>query len=286
MLVVDKPAGMTSHDVVDEVRKRLGTRKVGHAGTLDPDATGLLILGIGSATRLLSVIQGAPKTYMATVRFGVSTSTQDASGEVIEERSASHVSEAAIRSALDRFVGDIEQIPPMVSAIKVGGERLYAKARRGEDVERPARRITVYRMDVTSFTGGDAPEATLEVECSAGTYVRTLAHDLGAALGCGAHLSFLRRTAAGGFVESDAVPLDEVDAARLRPIIDAVRSLPSVEVDDEQARLVGNGRPLEAERVRGAPDEGGLAALVHRGRLVALYERKGNELRADRVIPA
>ncbi|MFN2388699.1 MAG: tRNA pseudouridine(55) synthase TruB [Actinomycetota bacterium] len=285
VLIVDKPPGMTSHDVVDAVRARLGTKRVGHAGTLDPDATGVLILGLGAATRLLSVLQNQPKSYRAAARFGSSTTTQDASGEVVRERAAAHLEESAVSAALARFTGAIEQIPPMVSAVKVGGERLYRKALRGEEVERAARAVTVYRFDLVGFTPGESPDAVFEIDCSAGTYVRTLVHDLGEALGTGAHLTSLRRTAAGGFDESECVDLERVAPEDVRPLLDAVVALPRVEVDADQARLVSDGRALDPARVPHAPPAGTLFAVVHRERLLALYERKGDELRADRVMP-
>ncbi|HEX2051488.1 MAG TPA: tRNA pseudouridine(55) synthase TruB [Actinomycetota bacterium] len=281
VVVVDKPAGMTSHDVVDALRRRLGTRKVGHAGTLDPDATGVLVLGVGRATRLLAYAQAAPKRYAAVARFGVTTTTQDASGDVVERRPA-RVAAADVERALPRFTGAVEQVPPMVSAVKVGGERLYRKARRGEEVERHARRVVVYELALTSFEPGDAPAATLDVACSAGTYVRTLVHDLGAALGCGAHLERLRRTEASGFTLADAVALDAVTAAELRPASDAVRALPRVEVDAAAARAVRHGRPLPAPP--GAGD--GPAAIVHDDRLLAVYRRADDRLVADRVVSA
>jgi tRNA pseudouridine55 synthase len=280
VLAVDKPAGMTSHDVVDSVRKKLGTRKVGHAGTLDPDATGVLILGVGRATRLLSYAQEAPKRYRAVARFGSSTTTQDASGEVIEERPAD-IDRTDVEREAKAFVGDIEQVPPMVSAVKVGGERLYRMARRGEEVERPARPVTIHDLRVTGFSEGEVPEAELDVECSAGTFVRTLINDLGAALGCGAHMAELRRTEAGGFAEGDLVQLDDLSEASLRPLVDAVRVLPRIELDEEQAIAVSHGRALESV----ASPSDGPVALVHDGELVAVYKPKGGALVADRVVP-
>ena len=282
VLVVDKPAGMTSHDVVDRIRKLFGTRRVGHAGTLDPDATGLLILGLGRATRFLSYAQASPKRYVTTAVFGVTTTTQDASGEVLERREV-HISEEDVRVASAKHTGELEQIPPMVSAVRIGGERLYKKARRGEEVERAARPVTIYELEVVSFTG-DPPEATLNVRCSAGTYVRTLVHDIGASLGCGAHLRSLRRTEAGGFEEADAVALDVVESRHLLRLADAVRDLARIEIEDDAARLVANGRRLEL------PSEdlvdGEHVALIHGGDLVAVYARKGMELVPERVVAA
>ena len=281
VIVVDKPAGMTSHDVVDEVRRRLATRRVGHGGTLDPDATGVLVVGVGRATRLLAFAQEAPKRYRATAVLGATTSTQDASGEVLQRRPTEGVGPAEVKAALPALTGEILQVPPMVSAVKVGGERLYRKARRGEEVEREARRATVYRLELTGWHPGSPPRADLAVECSAGTYVRTLVHDLGAALGCGAFLGALRRVGAGGFGEADAVPLDRVDASRLRPPLDLLRHLPCVEVDAEGARTVAHGHPLERSVSAG---EGDPVAVAHEGRLLAVYARRGEHLVARRVL--
>jgi tRNA pseudouridine55 synthase len=280
VLVVDKPAGMTSHDVVDRIRKSLGTRRVGHAGTLDPDATGVLILGVGRATRFLSYAQASPKRYLTTAVFGVTTTTQDASGEVLERRPVD-ISEDDVRAAAAKHTGELDQIPPMVSAVRVGGERLYKKARRGEEVERAARPVTIYELDVLSFSE-KPPEAVLDVRCSAGTYVRTLVHDIGASLGCGAHLRSLRRTEAGGFHEAETVELDAADSRHLLPLADAVRDLTRLEIDDDAARLVANGRRLEL------PSEdlvdGEHLALINGGDLVAVYARKGRELVPERVV--
>ncbi|MDP9233369.1 MAG: tRNA pseudouridine(55) synthase TruB [Actinomycetota bacterium] len=281
VVVVDKPAGMTSHDVVDRVRRVFSTRKVGHAGTLDPDATGVLVLGLGRATRFLSYSQSAPKRYRATARFGVSTSTQDASGDVVSTRAAAHLDLDAVAAAARSFVGEIEQVPPMVSAVKIGGERLYRKARRGEEVERPARAVTVYGLDVTSFEPGTAPSATLEVRCSAGTYVRTLVHDLGESLGCGAHLASLRRIEAGGFTEADALALDALDATAIRPLEDIVAPLMRLELDEQQTREVADGKSIAAPT---GVEEDALRALFSNGRLLAVYRRAGEVLKAETVV--
>lgn len=286
VVVVDKPAGMTSHDVVDEVRRRLGTRKVGHGGTLDPDATGVLVVGLGRATRLLSYAQRAPKRYEAEAVFGITTTTQDAAGDVIDSRPVS-LDASEVVAATKAFVGAIEQVPPMVSAVKLGGERLYRKARRGEDVDRGPRPVTVYAFELVELVPGDHPRARFEVHCSGGTYVRTLIHDLGAALGCGAHMSSLRRIASGGFTLDDAVPLEAVDERAVRPLVDAVRDLPSIEVNDDGARSVSHGRALHVGDL--PPEfvaEGEPVALTHAGDLVAVYRRKERDLVPDRVMPA
>ena len=284
VLVVDKPAGMTSHDVVDEIRRRFQTKRVGHAGTLDPDATGVLVLALGKATKLLTFASASDKSYRATARFGSSTSTQDASGEVVETADAGSLTRQQVTEALPAFQGDIEQIPPMVSAVKVGGERLYKKARRGEEIERDARKVHVAAFDLVDFAAGETPEATLEVTCSAGTYVRTLIHDLGDALGCHAHMTSLRRTAASGFTEADVVPLDAVGEQDVKPSLEIVRSLARLDADAEIAALVANGRALQAPQ---EPDllEGDPVAIVRDGEVLAIYERRGAELRAKRVIP-
>ncbi|MGH2694540.1 MAG: tRNA pseudouridine(55) synthase TruB [Actinomycetota bacterium] len=280
MIVVDKPSGMTSHDVVDEVRRRLGTRKVGHAGTLDPDATGVLLIGVGRATRFLAYAQRAPKRYRAIAVFGVTTTTQDATGDIVMTTPAL-VREEDVRGAFADFVGEIEQVPPMVSAVKVQGERLYRKARRGEEVARGPRRVSVYSLEVVRFEGGDHPEATLDVHCSGGTFVRTLVHDVGGRLGCGAHLKSLRRIEAGGFTDDEAVALELVDAEAVRPLADAVRVLPSLDAK-HAAEDVGHGRALPApsdELEEGAP-----VALVADGELLGVYRRAGDRLVPDRVV--
>jgi tRNA pseudouridine55 synthase len=278
VVVIDKPAGTTSHDVVDRVREVFGTRKVGHGGTLDPDATGVLVVGVGRATRLLAYAQAGPKQYLANARFGVTTSTQDASGEVLERRAA-HLSRELIEQALPSFRGEIDQTPPMVSAVRMGGERLYEKARRGEEVERPPRRVTIHSLDLVDF---DAPDrATFEVACSSGTYVRTLIADLGEALGCGAHLERLRRTRAGGFTDADAVPLDALEVDALRPLVDAVGDLPRLEVGATDAERVSHGQALDAAN---APDGERFVAVVRNDDLLAVYEREGQRLVADRVL--
>jgi tRNA pseudouridine55 synthase len=278
VLVVDKPPGVTSHDVVDAVRRKLGTRRVGHAGTLDPDATGILLLGVGKATRFLSYAQAAPKRYVAGAQFGASTTTHDASGEVTET-GVPDFSEADLLAALATYTGPIEQVPPMVSAVKVGGEKLYEKARRGEVVERPARAVTIYELKLLKLELAEA-HATLEVLCSGGTFVRTLIHDLGGTLRCGAHMTTLRRTAAAGFTEMDAVALEAVDESVLRPLGDAVRELPRIDVDEELARAVSHGKPLPLD----APP-GEHVAVFHEGSLIAVYRSTRPVLRPDRVVP-
>ena len=298
VVVIDKPRGMTSHDVVDEVRRLFRTRKVGHAGTLDPDATGVLVLGMGRSTRLLDYARLGSKRYLAEALFGVTTTTQDASGEELSRRDCSFT-EADLRAALPEFVGAIEQVPPMVSAVRVGGERLYEKARRGEVVERAARPVVIYELKLLSFSerrsGRDRsePHAAFEVCCSAGTYVRTLVHDLGGVLGCGAHLSSLRRTEAAGFDLAEAVPLADLETSHLLPPLEAVRGMPRLDVSDEDAARVRNGGPLQvalepatlSTPFSSDPREDRVA-VVHEGLLLGVYRRESSRWVAERVMPS
>lgn len=286
MLVVDKPAGPTSHDVVDRVRRLLGTRKVGHSGTLDPTATGVLLVGVGRATRLLAFLQTLPKVYRAQARFGVTTATQDAAGGVLVERPCTFSREDLERAAAS-LTGEIEQTPPMVSAVKVAGERLYLAARRGEEVERPARTVMVHELTVEDFHE-ERWTATVFVRCSSGTYVRTIAADLGEAVGCGAHVESLRRLSVGSFGEREAVGLEELEeaapaerAARLLPMSAAMRDFPLVTVQGADLEAVLHGRPLAAGT--GAPD-GPIAVLDPGGRLLAVYRRSDRTLKPAAVL--
>lgn len=277
--VVDKAAGMTSHDVVDRARKVLGERKVGHSGTLDPDATGVLLLGIGPSTRLLRFLTDLPKTYTAEFVLGVETSTLDASGEVTATHEMT-VTPEQVAVAAAGFLGEIDQVPPMVSAVRVGGRRLHELAREGKEVEREARRVTVYRYDVVPTD--DPLVYRAEVECSSGTYVRTLAADLGAALGGGAHLRDLRRTRIGSFDEAEAHPVE--DLVVLTPK-DGLRDYPQVTVDAGVAALIANGGVLAPDRL-GAVGPGPWAVSDGTGRLLAVYERVGeHRLKPALVLP-
>lgn len=244
LLLVDKPAGMTSHDVVARVRRLASMRRVGHAGTLDPMATGLLVLGLGRATRLLGHLAGHEKDYEARIALGVTTSTDDAEGEVVEETTPA-VSRQDVLDAMSGLTGELRQVPPAYSAIKVAGRRSYARARAGEQVELAARPVTVSRFALTAFDGVEVEAA---VTCSAGTYVRALARDLGAALGCGGHLAALRRTRVGGYRVEVAHPLDALGATEVLPVVplaDAVSAaFPRRDLDAEQARAMSYGRPL------------------------------------------
>ncbi|MGI8758369.1 MAG: tRNA pseudouridine(55) synthase TruB [Acidimicrobiales bacterium] len=285
--IVDKAAGFTSHDVVARARRLLGTRRVGHAGTLDPDATGVLVLGVGRATRLLRYVTALPKSYQGEVVLGVATTTLDASGEVVATYDMAGVTLEAAREAAAGLVGDVEQVPPMVSAVRVGGRRLHELARQGIEVERAARPVTVHRFEVlapvpTAPTphGPRAPVLRVEVDCSSGTYVRCLAADLGRALGGGAHLRNLRRTAVGSFTISRARPLDDL---QLLPPADAVAHLASVPVDGEVAALVANGTRLarRGERVEFAGEGPWALTSATSGELLAVYEA-----RKERACPA
>ncbi|HEX6262989.1 MAG TPA: tRNA pseudouridine(55) synthase TruB [Actinomycetota bacterium] len=238
IVLVDKPKGITSHDAVDAVRRALGTRKVGHAGTLDPMATGLLVMGVGRATRLLRFLSALDKEYEGTGRLGVETDTLDAEGEVVRE-SPVDVGERVVREAMASLTGEIDQRPPAYSAVRVAGERLYRAARRGEAVEAPPRRVRVEAFELVRY---EAPELDFRVVCSSGTYVRSLVADLGARLGCGAHLTRLVRTRIGPYRIAEAALPEGVEAAL--PIERAVAHLPRVELEEEEARAARHGRAL------------------------------------------
>lgn len=249
IILVDKPQDWTSHDVVAKLRGVLHERRIGHSGTLDPLATGLLVVFVGRATRAVEFAEADSKEYLAGLRLGVSTDTQDITGNIIAE-SAALPDEAALREALGRFIGDIEQIPPMYSAIKIGGKKLYELARRGESVERAPRKITVSAIDIA---GRDGDDYILNISCSKGTYVRTLCSDIGEALGCGACMSSLRRTRAGVFSVDDAHSLADIEAAvregRLSDIILPVDTLfasfPKLTVSQSAAKRLKNGNIIK-----------------------------------------
>jgi tRNA pseudouridine55 synthase len=263
LAIVDKPAGVTSHDVIGMLRKRFGERRIGHAGTLDPGATGVLVVGVGSVTRLLRFVADGRKRYTGEVVLGVETDTLDADGDVTVRHEMGSVTAAyAQQMATAHLTGDICQVPPMVSALKVGGRRLHALAREGIEVEREARPVSVYSFDVTPTD--DPGVLTIDVTCSAGTYVRALAADLGRLLGGGAHLRNLRRTAVEPFRIDEARPPDAVE---LLPPVEAMRALPKVAVDDDTAGLIATGRVLPAPHGTGpwAMIDGG-------GELLAVYE--------------
>lgn len=285
--VVDKAAGWTSHDVVAKSRGLLGTRKVGHSGTLDPDATGVLVLGVGRATRLLRYLSPLGKAYDAEIVLGTETTTLDAAGEVTATHDMAGVTVADARRVVDEHLtGAILQVPPMVSALKVDGRRLHELAREGIEVERRARPVTVHSFTVDEVPG-EPGVLRASVACSAGTYVRTLAADLGHLLGGGAHLRALRRTAVGGFGLDGAVPLEALGPEHLLPVSAAVAHLPAVTVEGDVAVAVGHGKVLERATL-GLPDDGDGPFAVHGadGTLLAVYAgHKGTTAKPDLVIP-
>ena len=281
VVVIDKPAGWTSHDVVAKSRGVLGTRKVGHSGTLDPDATGVLVLGIGRATRLLRFLTELPKSYVGEIVLGVETSTLDAAGEIVATHDMTGVVDDDVRAAAEALTGPILQIPPMVSAVKIDGRRLHELAREGKEIDRPARPVTVHRFEVEPIA--DRPGVwRCEVDCSSGTYVRTLAADVGTALGGGAHLGSLRRTAVGGFTLDDA---GTIEAPVLLPMFAAVQHLAMVVVGAETAIAVGHGRVLSTEAL-GATGDGPWAVVDGDHTLLAVYQAHERGAKPSVVIPA
>ena len=274
LVVVDKEAGWTSHDVVAKSRGLLGTRKVGHSGTLDPDATGILLLGVGRVTRLLKYLTALPKTYTCEIVFGIETSTLDSSGETTATHEMSALTFAQVEAAVPGLTGDIMQIPPMVSAVKIDGKRLHELAREGIEVERAPRPVTIHRFTVAPTA--DPLVITAEVECSSGTYVRTLAADLGHALGGGAHLRELRRTAIGSFT------LDEAHEQLLTPA-EAMRDHPRVVATEAERIDVGHGKVLAVDdRFIG---DGPWAVVNAEGTLLAMYiAHRGGTAKPDVVV--
>lgn len=279
LVVVDKEPGWTSHDVVAKVRKLFGQRRVGHAGTLDPDATGVLLVGVGRATRLLRFLTAADKTYTGEVVLGTATHTLDASGEVVGTWDMSAVTLEQVRAAAGTLTGEIDQVPPMVSAVKVDGRRLHTLARQGLEVERAPRPVVVHRFGV----GPSAEPGVFRivVTCSSGTYVRVLAADLGSALGGGAHLRHLRRTSVGSFTEAEAHPIGELTTDDLLTPVEALRDLEAVGVNEEVARSVAHGLPVDRVPL-GATGTGPFALLDTGGGLLAVYEATDT----DRLRPA
>ena len=289
LVVVDKPAGWTSHDVVARLRRIYGLRRVGHAGTLDPDATGVLLVGLGRATRLLRFLTETGKVYRGEIAFGVATDTLDAAGTETARVPMPAVTAADLEAVLGRFLGSIAQIPPMVSAVKVDGRRLHERARAGEVVERAPRTVQIDRISVESFTPGEFPRAQVVVECGSGTYIRSLAADLGEALGGCAHLAWLRRLRVGPFPVEEARTLEEIadnPEKALLPMVEAVRHLARIDVDGETARGVAHGAVFPVTALCGsitpppaptgagptvAEDPGPLAVVGPDGRLLAIY---------------
>lgn len=267
LAVIDKEAGWTSHDVVAKARGVFGTRKVGHAGTLDPDATGVLLLGVGRATRLLRFLTPLPKQYVGELALGAETTTLDASGEITAVYDMSGVTPEEVVQAASGFVGEIMQVPPMVSAVKVGGRRLHELARKGVEIEREPRPVFVHELTVVPVDAASGVYR-MEVRCSSGTYIRSLAADIGSALGGGGHLRVLRRVAIGSFSVEQAQPVTD---PKLLSMADALRDYPSVSIDDALGRRVGSGQVLPAEELAVA-GEGPWAVLGPQGQLLAVYE--------------
>jgi tRNA pseudouridine55 synthase len=277
LLNIDKPAGYTSHDIVDLVRKGTGVKKVGHAGTLDPAATGVLVLCMGAATRLSEYVMNHPKTYQAIVRVGEVTDSYDADGEIVATDNTP-VTREQFEAALPMFRGYIQQIPPMYSAIKKDGEKLYEKARRGEEVERDPREVSIFKLQLDSFV---YPDAIITVRCSPGTYIRSLAHDIGAALGVGARLDGLIRVASGeNFTISNAVPLRQLQAAmddgtwqtHLMSARAGLDQLPYIELNNQQEASVRNGGQIQL----GISNAGPIQAWTDEGLFVAIMSRRGD----------
>jgi tRNA pseudouridine55 synthase len=291
-VVVDKPAGMTSHDVVGRIRRRFNERRVGHSGTLDPDATGVLLVAVGNATRLLQFFGDLPKTYTGEVVFGSATNTLDASGEVVATSDMSMLTVERVRDASRLFVGEIMQVPPMVSALKVDGRRLHEIAREGGEVERAPRQVTVHRYvvhdEVERIDGN--PVVRIEVTCSSGTYVRTLAADLGQALGGVAHLRNLRRRAIGDFIVGESHDVTSIDSAPLQSAVATLAHLDGVNiamvsVSDDEAVKVRNGRPFEV--LGGLDGRVGETRVVlnQRNELLAVYCRDDKSWKPEVVLP-
>jgi tRNA pseudouridine55 synthase len=280
LVIVDKAAGVTSHDVVSQVRRLAGTRKVGHAGTLDPMATGVLVLGINRATRLLGHLTLTEKAYDATLRLGATTTTDDAEGEVVSTASAGGLDEARLRSALASYVGDIQQVPTAVSAIKVDGRRAYQRVREGEDVQLAPRPVTIHELEVHRVrAAGELVEVDVSVRCSSGTYIRAIARDVGADLGVGGHLGALRRTAVGPFTLDDAHTVEQLAAElTMLPIAQAARAtFPSRDLGEAQSGDVRHGRQIDADL------EGLTALFAPDGEFLALYEPREGTTRAVAV---
>jgi tRNA pseudouridine55 synthase len=287
LIVVDKSGGMTSHDVVSRVRRIAHTRRVGHGGTLDPMATGILVLGVGRATRLLTYVIGADKRYTATIRLGQATVTDDAEGDVVSSTAAGDVTDDAIHAGLAAQTGEISQVPSAVSAIKVDGKRAYKMVRDGESVDLAARQVTVSGLDVLDIRRlGDVIDIDVDVACSSGTYIRAIARDLGARLGVGGHLTALRRTAVGGFTLEDATTLDDLammveaggDPLTLTLDLAATRFFARRDATDEEAGVLSHGGPLEPIGI-----DLPYAVFAPAGHVIAIVAERDGKARAEVV---
>jgi tRNA pseudouridine55 synthase len=290
LIVVDKPAGMTSHDVVARIRRLAKTRRVGHGGTLDPMATGVLIIGVNRATRLLTYVIGSEKSYAATIRLGQSTITDDAEGEVTSVTPVDGVSDAAVHDCLDAQRGEIDQVPSAVSAIKVDGKRAYKRVREGEEFELPPRRVTISRLDVLDLRhtvtadGREVIDVDIEVTCSSGTYIRAIARDLGRMLGVGGHLTALRRTAVGRMTLAEALTLEQLeerapDVVSLSMAEAARQAFPERSATADEARVLSHGGPLTPVGI-----EGPYAVFAPSGELLAIVSETDGRARAEIVL--
>lgn len=300
VLVVDKPAGMTSHDCVARIRRLFKTKKAGHTGTLDPEVTGVLPVCLGHGTRLVEYLQELPKSYDVVMRIGYATTTEDATGDVVERKDVEPgaITEERVREAFASFVGEIEQVPPMYSAVKVNGKRLYELAREGVVIERQSRRVTIYELALVSISFEEQMvDVRFTCTCSKGTYMRTLCVDLGQALGYPAHMKLLRRTKSGPFTEQDAIPLEQLEeraahgndlAPLLLSIEEAVSFLPSYQVKEERVKAVQNGLPTALPGVD--LQEGSLVCLFSGERLLGIHRvyrgDKGLFAKAEKVFPS
>lgn len=281
ILLVDKPQGITSHGVISRLRKTLNTRRIGHAGTLDPLATGLLVVAVGPATRFLQYLDLEPKTYVATVKFGESTNTYDAEGEITQTRPIPQDLDQKIQTHIPAFLGKIAQIPPIFSAIKHQGKPLYEYARNGEDVELKVRYVHIANYEMNNI---NPPEATFTIVCSGGTYIRSLAHDLGEAIGCGAHITSLRRTGAGTYDIPQTTPLDQITADHLIPVKSALTHLPQVILNPRQLTHIRHGRPVLIPETIARPKA---ALLTESGNVVGIANViNETTLQPECVIPA
>ncbi|WP_026924553.1 tRNA pseudouridine(55) synthase TruB [Glycomyces arizonensis] len=289
LIVVDKPQGITSHGAVSRMRRICGTRKVGHGGTLDPMATGVLVIAVGKATKLLTYVSGLDKAYTATIRLGQATVTDDAEGEVTATADASAVTDAAVREALAAQVGEIDQVPSAVSAVKIDGKRAYKRVREGETVELKPRRVTIAAIDIGRIDRGEFLDVDIDVSCSSGTYIRAIARDLGEALGVGGHLTALRRTRVGGFGLDAAATIDELAdrSEHGRPLGTlpmgeaAARLMPTRTATEAEAKALSYGRPLPAAAI-----EGRYAVLGESGELLAVMVEHGDLAKPETVFAA
>ena len=281
LICIDKPSGQTSHDTVNAIRRLTGIRRVGHAGTLDPLATGLLLVCVGRATRLLEYLVGQPKTYLATVQLGRQTTTYDAEGEITSE-SPVEITQGELAAALDNFRGTISQLAPMYSAVKVDGQPLYRRARKGETIERPARTVTIHELDLL---GWDDSLVELRINCSSGTYIRSLAHDLGQLLGCGAYLAGLRRTVIGSFSLADALPLPDLTPQdwrrHLRSSDSAVEHLARLDLSSEEALTLYYGQTLQ--RRAGQTEDSPARAYDEEDNFVGIVAGDSQSWRAKKI---